>query len=489
MLLDETGPLIMTSANLSDLPIIIRDDEMFALADKEPLLSGVLYNRRRISVGVDDTVIRVIDGQAQLIRRSKGWTPTPVFVQGADSLGKDDQILAVGGQLKSAFCFSKGSFSYMSQYLGDLDSVESENVYQSNFQRMKRFFDVHPNLVVYDSHPRYYTTQFAKAFGAANMKRISVQHHHAHIASVMAEHGLQGPVIGISFDGTGYGADGAVWGGEVLICEGERFDRYSHLRYVNMIGGDSSMKEGWKSAVCHAHAWALAHGGDANDAGNANDANNEGDANDVNNEGAGVQKRVVPEFEVDISGLIAYCQRNDTLSAYETDGRRAAAEAALRNGINIVQTSSMGRLFDAAASLLGIHHENRYEGECAIMLENAAWWARTNPGSDEAAEIALSFHLNVAETILSCCEAARRDTGAKQVALSGGVFQNRILMEECLRMLRNAGFRVFYNIAVPPNDGGLALGQNYIGMQYLASNPRPFDPIFNCRRNSPMVRN
>ena len=477
MILDETGPLIMTSANLSDMPIIIRDDEMFALADREPLLSGVLYNRRRISVGIDDTVIRVIDGQPQMIRRSKGWTPIPVFVRGTDFLEKGDQIFAVGGQLKSAFCFSKGSFSCMSQYFGDLDSVEAENVYQSNVHRMLHFFGVRPDLIICDMHPRYYTTQFAEAFDSA--KRIPVQHHHAHIASVMAEHGLHGPVIGVSFDGTGYGTDGAIWGGEILLCEGAAFDRYSHLRYVDMIGGDSSMKEGWKSAICHAYAWELAHGNGLSDktvkSADRSDAMHRASAVAPSGEEekrAALNFRGDVDFEIDISNFIAYCRRNRILADYESDGRRAAVETALCKGINTVKTASMGRLFDAVASLLGIHHENRYEGECAIMLENAAWSAKARPGVDEAADLALSFHRDVASAIFSCCEAARQDTGSNQVALSGGVFQNRILMEECLCMLRDAGFQVFYNTAVPPNDGGLALGQNYIGMQYLAMGRR-----------------
>jgi hydrogenase maturation protein HypF len=438
LLLDAVGPLVMTSANLSDLPIIRADDVMQTLVSQDRRVAGMLYNERRIIVSVDDSVLRVIAGAPQMIRRAKGCTPTPVFIRNAETLTASDQIFATGGQLKSAFSLSKGNFAYMSQHLGDLDSIESEDAYLENFRRMKQFFDIEPGLVVCDMHPRYYTTKFAEEYArTARVELLRVQHHHAHTASVMAEHGLQGPVVGVSFDGTGYGTDGKIWGGEILICEGAEFGRYAHLRYVRLIGGDASMQAGWKSALSHVLS-------------RANSPKNETD-----------DARV---FDVDISRIIAYSEREGTLD--EFGRQRPQIEAAIRAGVNTVESSSMGRLFDGVASLLGIHHVNRYEGECAILLENAAAAAMEHPGADEACDLALGFHRTVAAAILAQCEGARAAHKTSTVALSGGVFQNKILMEETLALLRAHDFETYCNIAVPPNDGGIALGQNYIGMKY-----------------------
>jgi len=430
LLLDAVGPLIMTSANLSELPLITEDEEII---EKGFQVDGILYNTRRISAGLDDSVARVVDGEVQLIRRSKGYVPTPVYVQAADSLTKDTHIFAAGGHLKSALAVSKGAYSYLSRHIGDLESIEAENVYAETYERMKAFFEIRPSLAVCDLHPRYFPTRFAEKLG---LPVVHVQHHHAHIASVMAEHGLRGPVIGVSFDGTGYGADGAIWGGEILLCEGASFSRFSHLKYVDMIGGDSSMKDAWKSALSHLYS--------------------------VEN-----TKRTVPvvsrgEFSIELEPFAKYSKANETLVEDHT------VFAALKAGVNTVQTSSMGRLFDAVCAMLGIHYENRYEGECAILLENAARRAlfkqkfRDVPTEQEA--LALLFHMETAKAILDQCRLAREKTNIQKVCLSGGVFQNKILMEETLRLLRGECFTVYYNIHVPPNDGGIALGQNYIGM-------------------------
>jgi hydrogenase maturation protein HypF len=262
----------------------------------------------------------------------------------------------------------------------------------------------------------------------------------------MAEHGLAGPVIGLAFDGTGYGTDGTIWGGEILICEGASFERFSHLKTIEMIGGDSSMKDGWKSAMSHRYA-ASRHPQapcQPRESGNLPDC---------------------LSFEIDLAQILNYAAANDTLRDYEP--QRIAVEAAIGQSINTVTTSSMGRLFDAVSSLLGIHHINRYEGECAIMLENAANDALLNPGKNEAAELALRFHKDVAGAVLVQCRDARAAYKTDIVCISGGVFQNKILTEEVLRLLRADGFTPYFNIAVPPNDGGIALGQNFIGMEHL----------------------
>ncbi|WP_051280608.1 carbamoyltransferase HypF [Anaerovorax odorimutans] len=434
MLLEHSGPLIVTSANLSDMPMIKDDEEMFKLLDKEPLLSGVFYNERKIRIILDDSVVRVIDGQPQMIRRSKGYAPMPLYIN--NILTKDQMILAVGGQLKSSFCLSKGSFAYVSQYFGDLDSNEAITIYEKNIYRMKELFRVKPQLVVCDMHPNYNTTKFAENYINNNLEDkielIRVQHHHAHVASVMAEHDLKGAVIGVAFDGTGYGTDGAVWGGEFLICEGAEFIRASHLEYINMLGGDSSMKEGWKSAMSYVYAYENGYN------------NRKGD------------------IHLDISEIIKF-------SNIKENSNWEIVSAALKHGVNNIKSSSVGRIFDAVAALLDIQDVNRYEGECAIMLENAAVKALKFPGKSRQNDLALKFHYDVAEMILNQCKKHRAKYKTNKVALTGGVFQNKILMDKSLELLRNDDFEAYYNISVSPNDGGICLGQNYIGMQYLIS--------------------
>lgn len=422
LLLDEISPLIVTSANLSSMPIIKDDDEMRALMEREPMIRGMVSNNRRIQVRVDDSVARVIDGQPQLIRRSKGYAPVPMHV----NVGCNRQILATGSQLKNSFALTKGSFVYMSQFFGDMDSLENQKIYEENVERMAQLFRIEPEMIVCDLHPLYYTTEFAKRL---SLPLLQVQHHHAHVASVMAEHDLNGSVIGVSFDGTGYGTDGAIWGGEFLLCEGASFQRMNHLRYIKMLGGDTSMKEGWKSAVSYMFAWE----------------------NGYMDESEGIA--------IDLSEIINYANaREDRKWKGETLARKA-----LENGINMITSSSMGRLFDGVAAMLGIKEHNDYEGQCAIMLEDAAAF----PEKSEANRLAREFHHKVADMILQTCVTMREKTGANQVALTGGVFQNRILMEESLRLLRDDGFQPYYNISVSPNDGGIALGQAYIAMKKM----------------------
>lgn len=466
MLIDICGPLIMTSANLSDMPIIKDDEEMFRVLESadyihngEKLLAGVFYNTRKINVRADDSVTRVIDAHPQMIRRSKGYAPVPLYIN--NRLSKNDMIIAAGGQLKSSFSLSKGPFVYISQYFGDLDSKEACQVYDESVIRMETLFRIKPRLIVCDYHPLYYTTKFAEQYAKERgIEILKVQHHYAHVASVMAEHNLQGPVIGVSFDGTGYGTDGAIWGGEFLICNDFEFERAAHLEYINMLGGDSSMKEGWKSAYCYLHHY---------------------------------------RNQDKIQGSL--------FTLYEpNDSRWPVVKAGLDNNINSIQSSSMGRLFDAMAAFIGIHDTNRYEGECAIMLENAAAeavykgleplhmnfdtmlsdagnsqkilisarqiFAITEKALSDGIDnrrIALGFHFAVSELILDVCKKIRQRTGINSVALTGGVFQNKILMEHALSLLRANSFKDYYNISVSPNDGGICLGQNLIGMKYLTS--------------------
>lgn len=420
LLLDQISPLIVTSANVSNQPIIKDDEEIKALMEQEPFIKAVISNGRRIQARVDDSVVRVIDGQPQMIRRSKGYAPVPLYME----TGFQGQILATGGQLKNSFALTKGSFVYMSQYFGDMDSLENQEIYEGTVGRMEELFRIKPQLAVCDLHPRYYTTAFAENLGLPLMK---VQHHHAHVASVMAEHNLKGKVIGVSFDGTGYGTDGAIWGGEFLLCEGGSFQRMDHLRYVKMLGGDASVNEAWKSAVSYMHAWETGYS-----------QQEEGIA-------------------VDLSSIMEFALKENTR---DWPGEELARKA-ISSGINTISSSSMGRLFDAVAALLGIKEKNDYEGQCAILLEDAAAF----PERGRAGRLALEFHRQIARMVLDTCIRIREKTGVSRTALTGGVFQNKILMEESLSLLRNHGFEVFYNISVSPNDGGIALGQAYIAMK------------------------
>lgn len=432
MLLEKFGgPLIATSANLSSMPIIKEDEEMFAMMKREPLIAGVVYNDRKIRVSVDDSVARVIDGQPQIIRRSKGYAPVPLYV---DEGLKSGQILASGGQLKNSFALTKGPFVYMSKYFGDLDCVESRKIYEENLKKMKRLFRIKPDKVVCDLHPLYYTTVFAEKYAEKyGLPLLKVQHHHAHVASVMAEHNIKGPVIGVSFDGTGYGVDGNIWGGEFLLCEKASFKRIAHLKYIEMPGGDVSMKDAWKPAISY-----LA-------------------AEDIKD------RCHADEISFDLSYIIDYYERSGIQLTDEQTEK--LVRSAITHGINTIKSSSAGRLFDAVAALLGICSRNSYEGECAIKLEDAAARAMRSQSGTEVEKLSLLFHEKAAYMILENCRKIREKTGVKKVALTGGVFQNKVLTELVLEYLRKAQFSVYYNISVSPNDGGIALGQSFIAMQ------------------------
>ncbi|WMJ86103.1 carbamoyltransferase HypF [Anaerocolumna sp. MB42-C2] len=429
------GPLIMTSANLSDKPIIKEDNIILNL--KSPYLNGVLYHKRRIVRSVDDSVAKVIDHKPQLLRRSRGYVPYPIFLPQGDKENTDLEIFAAGSDLKAAFCLYKKGSGVVSQYFGDLEERSVLEEYKSSFVDLSTLLQITPGLALCDLHPNYHSSRYAKSLG---IPVILVQHHHAHIASVMAEYDLEGPVIGVAFDGTGYGSDGNIWGGEFLICEKSEFSRAAHLQYTPMLGGDTSMSDAKKTADCFLLK----------------------------------------------AGLITEIQ----------DDRLPVIKGAIENHINTVLTSSMGRLFDAVSSILSICHKSRYEGECAAMLEKEAVLALRkeispekvtfafnenngiieidpNPvlktlcqlrNSVDRGSLALGFHYGVADIILKVCEWIRNKQNINTVALGGGVFQNTVLSERVLKLLREKNFSVYVNMAVPPNDGSISLGQTYIGL-------------------------
>ncbi len=432
-LLNACGPLVMTSANASDEPIIKDEDEIFRFADR---LDGVLYNERKIVVRLDDSVVRAAGKKTQMVRRGRGYVPLPIMVKKVDC---KQTVFAAGGDLKASLCIVNAPFAYVSQYLGDLYGDSNLSVYAKQYAHMKKVFRLEPEFAVCDMHPNYASSAFAQCL---NLPLLKVQHHHAHIASVMAEHGLAQPVIGIAFDGTGYGTDGAVWGGEFLICEKDRFERAGHLKYVRFVGGDETMNDAAKSAMFHMYA-------------------------------SGHEQAI-------------------------HDERWPILKAALENCVNTHESASMGRLFDAVSAMLGVCAYNRYEGECAIRLENLAAQAikqeirpikmafdiakengvlladakpvfarLLNIREHEKAAFALGFHYAVADMALCICVKLRDKYDIDAVAISGGVFQNRILLRELLEKLTAAGFSAYTNEAVPVNDGGICLGQAAIGMHHI----------------------
>ncbi len=430
LLTQALGPLVMTSANISEEPIVKDDAPMLAW----PGLDGVLYNTRRIAARVDDSVTKISAGRAQMIRRSRGYAPLPVILRD-DCRGS---VFAAGGQLKAAFCLASGRFAYVGPHIGDLDNDSCMNAYAESLERLQKLLRISPELAVCDLHPGYASASFAEQTG---LPLLRVQHHHAHIASVMAEHGLKEPMIGVAFDGTGWGCDNTVWGGEFLVCRDNTFERAGHIKTVRFLSGDEGMKDAAKSAMCYLH-----------DAG---------------------------------------------LGASVSDDRWPLIQAALEGGVNTHGNSGLGRLFDAASAVLGVCAYNRYEGECAIRLENLAAkaieqnivphamvFAVSNQndilvadaapvitalcGGQSREALALGFHRAVAATTVDICIRLRNQTGISTAALSGGVFQNAVLLGDIIGKLTAAGFAVYINEKVPTNDGGISLGQAQIGLWHLS---------------------
>jgi hydrogenase maturation protein HypF len=426
-------PLVMTSGNRSGEPIAYRDDD--ARRRLGDVVDGFLSHNRDIHVPCDDSVVRLVDGELQPVRRSRGFAPLPVrFPQNTAT------VLAVGGELKNTFCVAAGEHAWVSQHIGDMENLDTIEAFASSVAHFLEMYRVEPKVVVADAHPGYLTSKWADARGGSVLK---VQHHHAHIAAVMAEHQLppQADVIGVAFDGTGYGADAAIWGGEFMVANATRFERVAHLKYVPLPGGDAAVRNPCRVAL--AHLWAV-----------------------------GI------EWTAD---LAPYNQ----LSEIE----RGVLLRQLERGLNCVPTSSIGRLFDAVSSLLGLRHRISYEAQAAIELEVAAepflhdhpsyTFAREGIRVDAApvlsgmvsdlrtgvavGAIAAGFHHAVATMVSDVALRTRSSTGLNTVALSGGVFQNAVLMTFVKHLLTANRFDVRTHRLVPPNDGGLALGQAYIG--------------------------
>ncbi|MCE5236028.1 MAG: carbamoyltransferase HypF [Clostridiaceae bacterium] len=450
LLLKETGPLVLTSANPSGLPIMKDDAEALAFFEKNGLLSGVLWNDRKIVRRLDDSVAAVVGEKLRLLRRARGYVPFPTRLAGFES--GFPPILCAGAQEKSAFCLAYGGFAYVSAETGALDTREAVSVYESAVPDMERTLQITPELIACDPHPYYEATRYAQKRG---LPIFYVQHHFAHIASVMAEHGLKSGVLGAAFDGTGYGADGTIWGGEFISAQNGGFERAGHLKPVKLFASDDSVYQAWKSALCYLYD----------------------------------------------AGLY------DEARAHAYGARFELIGAALNAEVNTLLSSSMGRAFDAVSSLLNVCHESDYDGQSAIELENAAaryqkeaGLANASPlpyamGADEfgpvidlapafaalcaekkrgagADELAYRFHLTVCAFTLEAFRALREKTGLKTAALSGGVFQNRLLSETLEPLLEQAGFSVYRNEAYPPGDGCIPLGQGYAALLALEKNQK-----------------
>jgi hydrogenase maturation protein HypF len=433
--------LVMTSGNVSDEPIAYKDDD--ARQRMSTIAEGVVLHNRDIHMRCDDSVTRVVTGGTQIFRRSRGYVPEPVLL----SFDLPVPLLACGGHLKNTFCLGKGRRAFVSHHIGDLENLETLTSFREGIEHFQRLFDIHPTAVAYDLHPEYLATKYA--LDTNSPLKIGVQHHHAHIASVLAEHGLQEKVIGIAADGTGYGTDGAVWGCEIVMADFQGFARLAHLEYVPLPGGEQAIRQPWRMAAVYL---AQAYGNDF------------------------LALEIPFVHNLDRSKWHALTQM-------------------IARGINSPPTSSLGRLFDAVAALLGLRSEVFYEGQAAIELEMLA---RKQGGWDgngqaemysflmsmrdqapatldvapmfraivsdiqhgvPASQIAVRFHCSVAEMLAAACIAAREQTGLDAAALSGGVFQNRLLLEQLVARLEHMAFKVYINRRVPPNDGGISLGQ------------------------------
>jgi hydrogenase maturation protein HypF len=435
----EFTALVMTSGNISDEPIVTSNHEAWQRLSS--VADWFLFHNREIYMRVDDSVARTFQGSSRVLRRSRGYAPQPI------DLGSElTEVLACGAELKNTFCLTKGRYAILSQHIGDLENFETLEFFKETLANLKKVFRVEPQAVAYDLHPNYLSSRFASELP---LRRIGVQHHHAHIASCMAENHLRGRVIGVPFDGTGYGSDGQIWGGEFLTADFTSFERRAHFRYIPLAGGDAAVRQAWRPAL----SW--------------------------------LQQAYGADIPQDLPLFQQVRERDTTLVA-----------SMLKRGINSVMTSSSGRLFDAVASILGIRQEATFEGQAAIELEMA-----TQSGIDDSYDfdieagdisqidmrpairaivndlhnrvsssvIASRFHNAIATVIADMCSRIRQSEHLNRVCLSGGTFQNMYLLQRTVGNLRKLGFEVFLHSMVPPNDGGIALGQAVIANEILKS--------------------
>jgi hydrogenase maturation protein HypF len=448
--------IVLTSGNLSDEPIAYRD-----AAPLVPVADAVLDHDRAIHTRADDSVVRVERGRVLPIRRSRGYAPEPLAL----AAPVRRPVLGCGAELKSTFCLARGPHAFLSHHIGDLENAETLRSFADGVAHYRRLFDVEPAVVAHDLHPEYLSTKYAREFAGVDL--VGVQHHHAHLASCLADNGEAGPVVGLACDGLGYGTDGALWGGEVMEVSLTGFHRLAHLEEVPLPGGTTAIRQPWRMAA----AWLRAAG-------------------------------------VDGEGL-AVARRNPGWAAI---GRL------LESRVPVPATSSVGRLFDAVAALTGVRDAVNYEGQAAIELEQAADVSAVLPresvrdgarvsrsgspsgyparvesgllrGTDlvrgvvddlragvDVPVIAARFHAGLADLLARAATDACAATGLDTVALSGGVFQNMLLLRLLVTRLEDEGLRVLTHSRVPPNDAGVSLGQVAVAAARDAEAWRPTGP-------------
>jgi hydrogenase maturation protein HypF len=437
------GPLetlVMTSGNVSDEPIAYKNEE--ALKRLSKIADYFLFHNREIHMRCDDSVTRIFEEKPYILRRSRGYVPLPIKLS-----FPLEMILACGGELKNTFCLTRGPYAFVSHHIGDLENLETLSSFEEGIEHFKRLFYIEPKGVAYDLHPDYLSTQFALSI--QDIPKIGVQHHHAHIVSAMAENRIEGDVIGVALDGTGFGLDGTIWGGEFIKTNLREFMRLAHLKYVPMPGSSMAIKEPWRMAMVYL---SEAFGNEAT------------------------------KLRIDLMRRIDF-QKWDILKRM------------IEKKTNTPFTSSMGRLFDAVSSLLSVRDEVHYEGQAAIELEMMAdqevreeypfhimkdempmvietkeiirGVVRDMKGGISRFKISGKFHRTIAALIIETCKVFRSKEGLNRVVLSGGVFQNIFLLSLVTEGLKRSAFDVYTHHLVPANDGGISLGQAVIGYMRL----------------------
>ncbi len=432
LLQDLSRPFVMTSGNVSDEPICFDDTQ--AIERLSRIADHFLLHDRRIHMRTDDSVARVYDGGEMIVRRSRGYAPAPIRT----GLNFSRQVLACGAELKNTFCLARDNYAFLSHHIGDLENLETLRSFTDGIEHFKRLFHLDPEVVAYDLHPEYLSTKYALALEDIPTK-IAVQHHHAHIASCMADNQIDGEVIGVAMDGLGFGTDGRMWGGEFFVADFVDAERIAHLAYVPMPGGAKAIREPWRMAAVY------------------------------------LQQAFGDEFvNLDLPVVKDLEQRGWT-----------TLRSMVATRTNSPETSSMGRLFDAVSSLLGVRALVNYEGQAAIELEamvdrDCTEGYEFKHSSKEnvveaqdvirsavedlldgfpASIVSARFHLAVARLIVSIAKKVRSERRLNRVVLSGGVFQNVFLLEKTCELLQASGFQSFTHARVPTNDGGISLGQ------------------------------